>query len=762
MAPTKGERWRLDDLTIDVGGETVHRGSAAIVVPHRSFEFLLALIRAAPHVLSVDALMERVWAGVFVNSETVNQRAKLLRDALGDSASNPRYFVARRGIGYQLLATPELLDSPPPGSTRRRPPRRRWHAALAAAVLGLAAVGAIGATGMWPHGPSATQAAAPRVAVLTFDNLSNDPADAFIARSIPEMVLNRLSSVRGLTVISRESSMISIAANAVPSDAGARLNATYAVKGSVQRSGAILRVTCFVVDTATGARLWSEYFDWPINRVYELQDRIADHVAGALESKVRGLGSLPPNPIPSRNVDAYLAYLKGTSLLGRFTVAETEAATAQFARAIRLDPRFAQAMVALYDAQMQGADLRKDDLGLTRARYQPLLDRALQLEPNSGPALFATAMWADRPAAERIELFRRAADRDPSNSRGLTAYAQFLDRSNILPGPKIEVPQPDAAKALLDKVLAIDPLSPRARFWAVQRRFKFKTPEEIEAGLAHELEIDPQNYVVGERYAFRRWMFHGETAEAIERMEKVIASDPQNAAGPNYAVAFYLDANDPQAARAVAASTAATRTSSRILLAQFAGDWRGAGAAALDRRGFLFNEYQNWNWPQAVRDYALQTRDYDRGAKAIAAHFDFDLARPRVTNLAQQTAATSLAHILIARGDRSAAEALLAQTVQWIDTHPEYGYGGVRRSRAEAMMLLGETDQALSDLRASVETGHDIRHWWYVAQRDPVWQRVWADPRFKEIVEISRKAAAGQRAKLDALRKSGRIPVRTA
>ena len=76
------------------------------------------------------------------------------------------------------------------------------------------------------------------------------------------------------------------------------------------------------------------------------------------------------------------------------------------------------------------------------------------------------------------------------------------------------------------------------------------------------------------------------------------------------------------------------------------------------------------------------------------------------------------------------------------------------------MMLLGERDQALSDLRASIETGHDIRHWWYIIDRDPVWAPVRNDPRFKAITEMCRNAASVQRAKLDALRRAGQVPAR--
>src|SRR5262245_23954407 len=81
------ERWRVGDLTIDVGAQTVHRGRSPVVLPQLSFQFLLALVRAAPRPMSAEDLLDQVWAGVFVNTETVTQRAKLLRDALGD---NPR------------------------------------------------------------------------------------------------------------------------------------------------------------------------------------------------------------------------------------------------------------------------------------------------------------------------------------------------------------------------------------------------------------------------------------------------------------------------------------------------------------------------------------------------------------------------------------------------------------------------------------------------------------------------------------------------
>ena len=757
-------RWRLGDLVIDASSQRIVRGADTIELPQLSFRFLLALIKAAPGVLSVDDLMERVWSGIFVNSETVTQRAKLLRDALGDDPKNPRYFAVRRGVGYQLISAPIPIDK----DEMSVMPLARWKKPVAAVALGIAVLGTTVGLVHWRNSQTVAAATPLRIAVLPFDNLSSDPADAFIARSIPEIVLNRLSSVRGLTVISRDSALLSQAATAGPKAAAQQLKAAFIVKGSVQRTGNTLRVTSFVIDTASGARLWSEQFDWPVDRLYALQDRIAERVAASLEGKARGIGPLPPAAAPSRNSDAYLAYLRGKALLGRYTVAETDAAAQQFERAVRLDPEFAPAMVALFDARMQGADLRKDDLGPVRAQVMPLLEKALRIDPNSGEALFAQAMWATASRDEKLALFRRATALDSSNARGLTAYAQFLGGglstgTNDVMGDGLLTRDGQTGgkrQQLLDQVLSIDPLNQRARFIAIQQKVGQLTPEQLEREQVRALELDPGNQPLVNRYANRRWMFHGESAEALAILEPLIASDPRNPWGAHVALPIYFDVNDPDAARVLANSTPATRDSSRALLAQYRGDWRAAGEAALGRRGFLFNVFQNWLWAESVRDYALHTGQYDRGAEAIASRYGFDLSNPRTESLPQSNVAPALGHILIAAGKRQAGERLLAQTVQWIDDHPRYGPVGVYRTRATAMMLLGERAQALSNLKSAIETGKDRRHWWYLIEHDPVWGPVRNDPRFRSIADFCRQAARQQRAKLDELRRQGKVPFR--
>ena len=275
------------------------------------------------------------------------------------------------------------------------------------------------------------------MAVLPFDSISADPADAYLAQGLPEMILNRLSRSDGLSVIARNSSFALATKNIDSREIGRRLNSGYLIGGSVQREADRLRVAVQLVDSAAGTLIWSAHFDRGLHDIFSIEDEIADQIAGALSVRLGELEPKPPAGARSANLEAYLAFLRGRTLLGRFTVAESEAAVPYFERAIALDPNFASAYASLYDARMQAADQRREDLTLARQRYRHLIDRALELDPKLGAAYFARAMWGDEPhdasatpgnplIVARERDFRQGAALDPSNGRGLGAYAEFL------------------------------------------------------------------------------------------------------------------------------------------------------------------------------------------------------------------------------------------------------------------------------------------------------------------------------------------------
>jgi len=153
-----GERYRLDDLRIDVARQRVERDGVALELGGLSFRLLHYLLQQGQRVVGFDELIARVWAPALVNEETVTQRVRLLRQALGDASRQPRYLRSVRGQGYQLCA-PVRSDEEGDGEDARAARPRHWRGA-AIAVLATLAVGTLAALA-WPRSAPPQQAAAP-------------------------------------------------------------------------------------------------------------------------------------------------------------------------------------------------------------------------------------------------------------------------------------------------------------------------------------------------------------------------------------------------------------------------------------------------------------------------------------------------------------------------------------------------------------------------------------------------------------------------
>src|SRR5215472_6431387 len=96
--------YQVDDLIVDLAPRRVKRAGTVITLKALSFDLLVTLVRAAPNLLTFDQLSERVWPGLVITPETIVQRVKLLRSALGDDPHAPRYIEGVRGRGYRMIA----------------------------------------------------------------------------------------------------------------------------------------------------------------------------------------------------------------------------------------------------------------------------------------------------------------------------------------------------------------------------------------------------------------------------------------------------------------------------------------------------------------------------------------------------------------------------------------------------------------------------------------------------------------------------------
>jgi TolB-like protein len=583
--------------------------------------------------------------------------------------------------------------------------------------------------------------------VLPFENLSPDPADAYIALAVPESTLDRLASLRNLTVIARDSAFKAGRDAAGARELGRQLGAAWLVQGSTQRQGGRVLVTARLVDARTDAQVWSGRFERPLEQLYRLQDEIANGITDVLVARLTGLQRGVSGTDYSPQVEANLAFLRGRALLGRYTVAEAEAAAQLFERAVAADPRFAAAHAALYDARMQAAALRRQDLAAARSRHAPLIVQAFASDARSGAAHLARARWSAAASAEREADFLRGLELEPSNARGMVAYSELLGQAG----------RRDDARRWLDRALVIDPLSPQALF-----RRAMGTFDAAGAGVEREmlavLERDPAFYPALQRYSKYRWQLAGETAQAIEIIERAIASDPDNPWGRHIAVAFYLDVEQPGAALTLAGGTPVSDASTATLRAQFAGDFELAARSAMRGEAWAFGDAEAWGVAEALRDAALRRGRGSPEERKLDSRFGQDSREGNRIGVFNYRGRLLLAHLKLARGERSEAERDLRELIGWMNTNERFGLH--HRPRALALMLLGETDRALEELAASVEQDRDYRHWWYFFDREPIWAPVRSDPRFRAVRDAVRVHVGQQRAKLEALRASGQVPRR--
>jgi TolB-like protein/DNA-binding winged helix-turn-helix (wHTH) protein/Flp pilus assembly protein TadD len=782
MAPVANgrEAYRVGDLIVDVGLQRVTGPSGDIVLPKLSFELLLALLQRAPDFVSNEELASLVWADVVVSPETVTKRVNLLREALGDHPASPRYIAGLRSRGYRIVAPvsrepvapaqvsaslasaplPAPAVSPTTGATAR-PGSRRILSGYRPAYIAVIAAGLIVTIAMaawvgWNRGaskaPSTTVESAvsdATVAVLPFENLSPSPSDAYLAIGIPELILDRLSIVPGLTVIAGSSTSGFAGSASSPQEAGRRLGARYLVLGSAQRAGAQMRVTARLVDTLTGSQVWSTRLDRGVVDILSVQDTIATSVAEELRQRVQGVEPAPSRAQHVPPVEAQLAYLQARALLARYTVRGSEEAAAKFEQAVALDPQFAAARAGLYDARMLAAERRHDDLAAERKRLAPLIERTLAIDPDCGHALVVRAIWGDGDPADREADFRRGLELDPSDGRGLVAFSEFLDKQGRY----------DEAGRVLDRAMVVDPLSPRLHFRLVMRDFDRNGFRFRETGLKHVLEIDPDYQPALQRYGKTRWGLHGQMTEAAQLLEHAIEVDPDNPWSRQTAAAIYLDLGDLAAAREVADGTPSSRRTAQLLLALFQGDWRTAGEVALSPAGQEYNLAESWGAAEAVRDYALRTGDLRRGIAFFEDRYELDGADPAL-DITNFRAATYLAQLLQASGDDARARRLLDRLPQEIDaTVPRFGAIYALRTKASVQLLSGDRAAALRTLGDSF-AANDYLQWWYTLEHDPLWQPLHDDPTFKAVAAQVRAHVAVEQASLQELRRSERIASR--
>jgi len=223
------------------------------------------------------------------------------------------------------------------------------------------------------------------IAVLPFSNMSADPENEFFADGIAEEIINALTKIQTLDVVSRGSAFAFKQRSEDVSEIGKKLNVRTVLEGSVRKAGNRLRITAQLIDVGTRNYLWSERYDREMADVFEIQDEIATNIVNALKLVLTPHEEAAIKKVPTQSVRAYEYYLRGRQLFHQRRGVTLDAAEDMYRRAIALDPNYALAYAGLADCSV----FRAQDQGGGEeavAQADAASKRALELDPNSAEA----------------------------------------------------------------------------------------------------------------------------------------------------------------------------------------------------------------------------------------------------------------------------------------------------------------------------------------------------------------------------------------
>lgn len=297
--PLRIGAWRVDALA----GEISRAGDEPVRLEARTLRLLLHLASRAGEVVSIDELLDRVWAGVIVTPDSVYQAVTSLRRQLGDDPKRPAYIATVPRLGYRMIAavgpwtedeaaaaavvpvTSEAAAAAAPDSAKYA---RRWIPRLALVAL----IAVFGAAWLLVHRQPASEAIAarpapPSIGVLPFLDLTEGMVQEEFADGITEELIGKLSKIPGVRVPAPTASFHLKGKQLAVVEIGRQLGVVYVLDGSVRKSASTLRVAARLMRADDGYVLWSETYDRPADDLLMIQDDIATEVQKALAPALR-------------------------------------------------------------------------------------------------------------------------------------------------------------------------------------------------------------------------------------------------------------------------------------------------------------------------------------------------------------------------------------------------------------------------------------------------------------------------------------------
>ena len=539
------------------------------------------------------------------------------------------------------------------------------------------------------------------VAVLPFENLSEEKANAYFADGIQDEIITRLAKIGELRVIARSSTVRYKTKPKDLSEIAQQLGVKNFLEGSVQKVGERVRINVQLVRAGANDHLWAEIYDRTLADIFAVQSEVATAVAAALQLELSGRERTVIAQKPTDNLAAYDAYLRGLDLNSRVWTRENRIqASDVFQEAVRLDPKFVQAWssVSQINAWLYFSQLDPSPRRAETARSAA--ETATRLDPSSPETLMANAYYCylvQRDWDGARVLFEKIHEQAPSNSDALVALARVVRRQNRW-------------RDSLRFFEAAAKLNPRDAFLCYDRSGAFMMVRQNGAAkqmIDRALEIKPDDFeLLIVKALFLEW--EGNLSAAYSVIDK-LASAPQTDDLIDVKINHFILSRSYEEAE-------------NLLLKQLANSSaRTAVANATSRRALGWVQLLAGKKEKAQRTY-LQAKS--------------ELEAVQLEQAKNPLIAAMLGYVEAGLGNKEAAlrEGERGVSLWPASEDPVYG-PSYEEALAGIEALVDEPDRALARIERLLTTPYLNPLNQAGLRLDPTWDRLRSLPRFKAIVE---------------------------
>lgn len=430
--------YELGPFRIDPVERLLLRDGKAVPLTAKAFDTLLVLVHGGGHLVEKSELMKEVWGDCFVEESNLAVTVSMLRKALRDEGEERKYIQTVAKRGYRLIGAvrqvPEPVESSalPPVAATESLARTQWSGALAPLKIAVLVLVCLAGAATWMRLHNA-RGAVPQInslAVLPFHSLTptSDSRD-YLGLGMADALITKLGST-GRVIVRPTSAVMKYATGAVDPVAAGRAQKVDAVlDGRIQSSPDTVRVTVQLLRVTDGASLWADTFEENPQRVFALEDAVAERIADSMSIRLSGEQRKRLARQPTEDAAAYQLYLRGRYFWSKRTKEGLERSISYFDQAVAKDPKYALAYAGLADSYGLLGSYGVESASEADPRAKAAAIKALQLDDSLAQAHSSLGMiyffdeW-NWPLAERE--FQRAIALNPNYSIVHTWYGLDL------------------------------------------------------------------------------------------------------------------------------------------------------------------------------------------------------------------------------------------------------------------------------------------------------------------------------------------------